>query len=97
MPENMEGQEQEQTQEQTQGQEQGSPMEVLQGIHQGLMILMDMMQKSKSVSDQDKQALMQIVQAFRSFAQSLGGQNQGRQAEETTTPEQGASEAIPMG
>ena len=95
------GQEQVQAQGQEQGQAArpaGSPQQVIEGIHEGMMVLMDMMEKSQSVSPQDKQGFQQIVQGFRAFVQGLGGQRQEQEAApDTTSQEAGAAEAVPVG
>ena len=77
----------------------GSPDQVIKGIHEGMMVLMDMMGRSQQIPPQDKQAFAQVVQGFRQFVQGLGGQGQPQQPDDqgATTAEQGGADTVPVG
>lgn len=60
--------------------DQGAPSaaKLVTDINSGLMQLMDLVQKTPSISDQEKQALGEIIQHYQDFVQQLA---QGPQAE----------------
>jgi hypothetical protein len=85
------------------GASQSDPRELVSGIHTQLMALMDLMDKTESVTPEDKQALASIISQYQNFvSQNLGDGAQSAPQEPASargnvSPEAGANpNARPM-
>lgn len=54
----------------------GPATQLIANIHSELTKLMDILDKSEAVTDQDKQGLSQIISAYQGFVEGLGSEQQ---------------------
>ena len=89
-----------QTQEQASQPKQGSPgqaSELVANIHDNMIQLLDMMDKSSAITPEDKQQFAGLIQGYRDFVSKvLAGEGTQRPTPESTTPvEAGVAQVQP--